>query len=86
MAELVDNSIEAEAHEIDIFLMEKNFTSVRTVTLIDEIAIADDGLGMSPEVLGKCLSFGWGTRLEGASGLGKFGFGLKALLFLKLNA
>ena len=47
------------------------------VTLIDEIAIADDGLGMSPEVLGKCLSFGWGTRLEGASGLGKFGFGLK---------
>ena len=35
VAELVDNSIEAEAHEIDIFLMEKNFTSIRTVTLID---------------------------------------------------
>ena len=69
VAELVDNSIEAEAHEIGLFLMEKNFTSIRTVTLIDEIAIADDGLGMSPEVLGKCLSL-VGAQDWGASGLG----------------
>ena len=27
--------------------------------------------------ISKCLSFGWGTRLNNGTGLGKFGFGLK---------
>ena len=77
VAELVDNSIEADARNISIALYEENVTNVRTQKLINEIAIFDDGDGMNPEVLGRCLSFGWGTRLEGATGLGKFGFGLK---------
>ena len=77
VAELVDNSIEANAHDIRILLFEKNVTNIVTQKLIDEIAIFDDGEGMTPDVLGRCLSFGWGTRLEGATGLGKFGFGLK---------
>jgi hypothetical protein len=77
VAELVDNSIEANAKNIGVYLFEQNIIRLRTVKLVDEIAIYDDGDGMSPEVLGRCLSFGWGTRLEGATGLGKFGFGLK---------
>jgi len=77
VAELVDNSIEAKAKNIKIALFEENVTNVRTQQLINEIAIFDDGDGMKPDVLGRCLSFGWGTRLEGATGLGKFGFGLK---------
>ena len=77
MAEIVDNSIEALAQNIDIYLNEKEVVRKRTQTIIGEILILDDGQGMSKEVLGKCLSFGWGTRLEGATGLGKFGFGLK---------
>ncbi len=77
VAELVDNSIEAKAKNISIALYEENVTNVRTQKLINEIAIFDDGEGMAPDILGRCLSFGWGTRLDGATGLGKFGFGLK---------
>ena len=77
VAELVDNSIEAKAKNISIALYEENVTNVRTQKLINEIAIFDDVEGMAPAILGRCLSFGWGTRLEGATGLGKFGFGLK---------
>ncbi len=77
IAEIVDNSIEANAKNIKITLFEDNIMSVRTQKLISEVAIFDDGDGMPREVLAKCLSFGWGTRLDGASGLGKFGFGLK---------
>ena len=77
IAEIVDNSIEANAKNIMITLFEENVVTLRKQKLISEVAIFDDGDGMPEEVLAKCLSFGWGTRLEGATGLGKFGFGLK---------
>lgn len=77
VAEIVDNSIEADAKNIGIYLFEANILRKKTVKLVNEIAIFDDGAGMPEDVLGRCLSFGWGTRLEGATGLGKFGFGLK---------
>ena len=77
IAEIVDNSIEANAKNIRITLFEEKITTVRTQKLIGEVAIFDDGEGMPENVLAKCLSFGWGTRLDGATGLGKFGFGLK---------
>ncbi len=77
VAELVDNSIEAEAKNIEIILFNKDVVNVRRSSRISSIAIFDDGIGMSRDVLSRCLSFGWGTRLSGATGLGKFGFGLK---------
>ena len=77
IAELIDNSIEANAKHIDIALFEENITSIKTQKLIHEIAIFDDGDGMPVDILRQCISFGWGTRLTGATGLGKFGFGLK---------
>ena len=77
VAELVDNSIEAKAKNIDILIFNKDVVNIRRSTRISSIAIFDDGEGMDKEVLSRCLSFGWGTRLTGATGLGKFGFGLK---------
>lgn len=77
IAELVDNSIEANAKNIGIYLKEKNVTVSRTVQHVDEVAVFDDGIGMDDEILGSCLALGWGTRLDNATSLGKYGFGLK---------
>ena len=49
----------------------------RSSNQVDSIAVLDNGEGMTPETLSKCLSLGWGTRLQTRDGLGRFGFGLK---------
>ena len=78
VAELVDNSIEAEAKKITIVtLSAREPVAKRTVYRVQKIAVLDDGLGMTPDELGRCLSLGWGTRLDTRDGLGRFGFGLK---------
>ncbi len=78
VAELVDNSIEAEAKNITIFtLSDREKVAKRTIYRVQKIAVLDDGIGMTPEQLGCCLSLGWGTRLDTREGLGRFGFGLK---------
>lgn len=78
VAELVDNSIEAEAKKITVItLSDREPVAKRTVYRVQKIAVLDDGKGMSPDDLGRCLSLGWGTRLDTREGLGRFGFGLK---------
>lgn len=78
IAELVDNSIEAEATEISIMAISKaELVGKRTTSQVKTIAVLDDGQGMPVKVLENCLSMGWGTRLETRNGLGRFGFGLK---------
>ena len=78
VAELVDNSIEANAENISISIQSGEELINNTMSeRIQKIGIFDDGEGMDFNVLAKCLSFGWGTRLANATGLGKFGFGLK---------
>lgn len=78
VAELVDNSIEANAKKITIVtLSAREPVSQRTVYRVQKIGVLDNGEGMSPEELGSCLSLGWGTRLKTREGLGRFGFGLK---------
>jgi len=78
VAELVDNSIEAEAKKITIItLSAREPVAKRTVYRVQKIAVLDDGKGMTPDDLGRCLSMGWGTRLDTREGLGRFGFGLK---------
>lgn len=77
LAELLDNSIEAEAENIQVITFEKEVNvGQRIKTRIDEIAIYDDGFGMDPETLSMCLQFGNGTRLSSRSGIGRFGIGL----------
>ncbi|WP_415921295.1 ATP-binding protein [Tateyamaria sp. SN6-1] len=78
VAELVDNSIEADAKNVTILtLSDREKVAKRTIYRVQKIAVLDDGIGMTPELLGRCLSLGWGTRLDTREGLGRFGFGLK---------
>ncbi len=78
IAELVDNSIEAGASNIDIVAISKRVVVNKKISnQVERIAVIDNGCGMSSEVLSKCLSLGWGTRLHTREGLGRFGFGLK---------
>jgi hypothetical protein len=79
IAELADNSIQAGADKVEILIFENRNRS------IDQIAIADNGKGMSKELLGSALGFGESGRdkdKEGnllnddTQGMGKFGMGL----------
>ena len=78
VAELVDNSIEAGAKDIDIVAISRPVTlKQRKLNTVETIAVLDNGEGMTKDILSQCLSLGWGTRLETREGLGRFGFGLK---------
>ena len=77
LAELIDNSIEAGATDIQVFTFEEQLKiKARSVYQVQEVAVYDDGIGMSPEVLNVCLQFGNGTRLQSRRGMGRFGIGL----------
>jgi len=79
IAELADNSMQAGAKQVEVIIFENKNRS------IDEIAIVDNGHGMSKELLASALGFGESGRdkdKEGnlqnddTQGMGKFGMGL----------
>src|SRR5689334_12877940 len=72
VAELVDNSLQADASTIRIFVTDDVVDGERSVSL----AVLDDGHGMSPAVLQEALQFGGSNRFGERSGLGRFGMGL----------
>jgi hypothetical protein len=77
LAELIDNSVQAEAKSIEIICIEEQVQLTdRRRKRLTKIAVLDDGLGMSAAVLRKALQFGNGTRLNDRSGIGRFGMGL----------
>lgn len=77
LAELIDNSIEADAKNIQVLTFEEPvILSSRTVHRIKQIAVYDDGDGMDQETLQLTLQFGMGTRLNSRKGIGRFGIGL----------
>src|SRR4051812_3511442 len=69
VADVVDNSVSAEATRIEI-LLKQDFRG--NVTL----RIYDDGIGMDDSELEKAMQYGSPKRKSKAS-LGKFGLGLK---------
>lgn len=73
VAEIIDNSVEANAKNIFIVLREGIATSGRKV--VTEIGFLDNGEGMSIDVLGSCLGIGASTR-QARKGMGRFGVGL----------
>ena len=74
VSEIIDNSIEAEAK--NVFVILKDNVNDRTGRKnISEVGFLDDGMGMSDEILGKCLGLGVSTRRE-RKGMGRFGVGL----------
>ena len=73
LSEIIDNSIQANAKNIDIILI-RNTT--RDYDEIDEILIIDDGDGMDESIFEKALQMSSGSRSNAKSGLGKYGQGL----------
>lgn len=81
LAELMDNSIQANATKVELICMEKiEFVSQRSRSQIFKIGVLDNGDGMDETVLRMSLQFGNGINLDEAAqtGMGKFGMGLPA--------
>lgn len=81
IAELIDNSIQAEATKVELLCAEKEIIhSTRKTLNLEQIAVLDNGLGMEKDVLKMALQFGNGTRLDRRkhTGMGRFGMGLPA--------
>ena len=77
IAELIDNSVEADAELIELLCMETNQATARqTRDRISGIAVLDNGSGMDVKTLFEALKFGGGTRHESIRGIGKYGMGL----------
>ena len=74
LAELIDNSIEAGATEVEILGVSQWKRQTNRVSLV-ELAVMDDGVGMDPETLRGSLRYGFGTR-RSRKGIGRFGIGL----------
>jgi hypothetical protein len=72
LAELIDNSLQAQATEVAI--------TIRRPTASDspEIQVEDNGEGMDAAALSACLRFGGSSRFDGRASFGRFGMGLPA--------
>lgn len=78
LADLVDNSIDAHAHNVLIRFF-------RTRRRLISLAIVDDGDGMTEVCLEQAMGFGRGTG-KGDADLGKYGMGLKSASFSQCRA
>jgi hypothetical protein len=79
LAELIDNSIQAGATEVEVLCAEKEIQlEQRRRSRIHQIAVLDNGTGMDSTVLRMALQFGNGTYLaeDKHTGMGRFGMGL----------
>ena len=77
LAELIDNSVQAQAQDIEVICMEEpKRIRERIMSRIDSICVIDNGEGMTPETLRLALQFGKGTHLKDRRGIGRFGMGL----------
>ena len=74
LAELIDNSIEANGSQIEIFGVSRRDSRTGRITL-RELAVLDNGDGMDAITLRESLRYGYGTR-RGRRGIGRFGIGL----------
>ncbi len=73
IAELIDNSLEAEAK--DILVIAKSGVGRSGRRVVEEIAVLDNGIGMDRDTLHLSLVIGDGTR-RARNGMGRFGVGL----------
>ena len=69
LSELVDNSLQAGASQVDILIEED-------AEAAPFVAILDDGCGMNRKQLSSALQFGGSDRFDDRSGMGRFGMGL----------
>jgi hypothetical protein len=81
LAELMDNSIQAGATDVELLCAEETVAvEVRDRRRIAKVAVLDNACGMDAATLRMALQFGNGTRLdpERQDGIGRFGMGLPA--------
>jgi hypothetical protein len=77
LGELIDNSLQAKATNVDVLVSEKfQMTGNRNMWAVNEIAILDDGEGMDADLLRRSLKLGDGSSFNKVGGMGKFGVGL----------
>lgn len=77
LAELIDNSIQAEASTVEVLCAEKEFfRGQRMRRQVQQIAVLDNGTGMTGEKLRAALQFGNGEHRTDRAGIGRFGMGL----------
>ena len=74
LGEVIDNSIEANANQLDVVLQQ---SEERGKKRVHRIAIIDDGDGMPAEVLHRYLVLGFSTRYMHSDTIGKYGVGAK---------
>lgn len=78
VGEPVDNAIQAGANNVKIRLVEgqqKLGKRSKPTLVVEQIAIADDGAGMTPDVLERSLVLGYSSRYDNRKGMGRFGVG-----------
>lgn len=76
LAELIDNSVEAGATHVEVLCKDRlEQATTKMVERISEIAVVDNGSGMSRDELWDALRLGVGTR-SARRGIGRFGMGL----------
>lgn len=77
IAELIDNSIDARAHRVELILLEEQVQAkTNRVWRVGRLAVVDDGQGMDPQTLVRALSFGGRAESPGVQRIGKYGVGL----------
>lgn len=77
LAELIDNSVQANATSVEVICIEDyQQVNKRSRRRIQAIGVLDNGDGMIPEILRLALQFGNGTHLTDRKGIGRFGMGL----------
>lgn len=72
--ELIDNSIQAGAKMVDVFLAYE--PSNKSQKKPDYIVVVDDGHGMEPDMIRLAVKWGGTHRHDDREGFGRFGFGL----------
>ena len=77
LAELIDNSIDAESDRIEVLIQEHQVRARQNyVWRVNKLAVLDDGHGMSPETLVQALRFGGREPARAIRRIGKYGMGL----------
>ena len=72
VAELVDNSVQAGAKNIRVFVRDTDGEGAGGI----ELSVLDDGFGMDAKTLRRALQFGGSMRFDDRTGFGRFGMGL----------
>ena len=77
VAELIDNSIDARASRVDILIREHQVrVTQRTRWRVAQLAVVDNGHGMSADALVQALRFGGRQPSQSVQQIGKYGMGL----------